>query len=147
MSLKERLNNELKNALKEKQKIKLETIRAIINAVKNYEINNKTELDDSGIEKIISTLVKQRKDSIEQFKKGGREDLVKQEQEELEILLTFLPEQLTEDEIKKIVQETINEMGKVTKKEFGKVMKAIMPKLQNRADGKIVSKIVQDLLS
>jgi uncharacterized protein YqeY len=139
MSLKERLNNELKNALKEKQKIKLETIRAIINAVKNYEINNKTELDDSGIEKIISTLVKQRKDSIEQFKKGGREDLVKQEQEELEILLTFLPEQLTEDEIKKIVQETINEMGKVTKKEFGKVMKAIMPKLQNRADGKIVS--------
>ncbi len=147
MSLKDRLQAELKDALKSKNKIKLETIRSIINAVKNQEINNKTDLNDEAIEKIITTLVKQHKDSIEQFKKGGREDLVKKEEQELEILMQFLPEQLSEDEIREIVQKTIAEIGASSTKDIGKVMKAVMPKLQNRAEGKLVNQIVRESLS
>lgn len=147
MSLKVTLKEEMKKALKAKDKIRLETIRSIINAVKNYEINNKVELDDSGVEKIITTLVKQRKDSIDQFLKGGREDLAAKEQKELEILTNFLPEQLSEEELKKIVKETIQSLGVASKKDFGKIMKNIMPKVGSRADGKTVSKIVQEMLS
>ena len=147
MSLKEKLKTELKNALKAKDKIRLETIRAIINAVKNQEINSKKELDNNEIEKIIATLVKQRKDSIEQFKKGGRDDLVAKEQQELNILLEFLPEQLTEQEIVTIVKQAISELGNVSQKDLGKVMQKVMPKLQNRADGKLVNQIVRKLLS
>ena len=147
MSLKDRLQSELKEALKAKDKVKLESVRAIINAVKNQEINSKTELDDSAIEKIISTLVKQHKDSIEQFKKGNRDDLVKKEEQELKILISFLPEQLSEEDIKKVVKETIAQLGDVSQKDLGRVMKAVMPKLQNRADGKLVNKIVRENLS
>jgi uncharacterized protein YqeY len=147
MSLKDRLQSELKEALKAKDKVKLETVRAIINAVKNQEINSKAELDDSAIEKIISTLVKQHKDSIEQFKKGNRDDLVKKEEQELKILISFLPEQLSEEDIKKVVKETIAQLGDVSQKDLGRVMKAVMPKLQNRADGKLVNKIVRENLS
>ncbi len=147
MSLKDRLNRELKEALKSKDKIKLEAIRAIINAVKNQEINKKTDLQDEEIEKIISSLVKQRKDSIEQFKKGERFDLVKKEEKELEILLTFLPEQLSKEEILKIVKDTISQLGATSLKDMGKVMKAVMVKIQNRADGKLVSEIVKENLS
>ncbi len=146
MSLKETLQDELKTALKAKNKTKLNTIRSIINAVKNFEINNQKELNDSEIEKIISTLVKQRKDSIEQFKQGGRDDLVSKEEEELKILMRFLPEQLSTEEIENRVKEIIAELGNVTKKDFGKVMKATMQKLQNKADGKIVNRIVKSLL-
>jgi uncharacterized protein YqeY len=146
MSLKEKLQNELKIALKSKDKVKLAVVRAIVNAVKNFEINNKAELDDKGVEKIISSLVKQRKDSIEQFKAGNRDDLVKQEEAELEILLGFLPEQLGDEEVEKAVKEIISELGNVTKKDFGRVMKAVMQKLQNRADGKTVNRIVKNIL-
>ncbi len=147
MSLKERLKLELKNALKSKDKVKLGTIRAILNAVKNQEINIKKELDDLEIEKIISTLVKQHKDSIEQFKKGGREDLVEKEQQELDILIEFLPEQLSEKDIEEIVKQTITELGNVSPKDLGKVMKAVMPKIQNKAEGKLVNQIVRKLLA
>ena len=146
MSLKETLQNEMKTALKAKDKIKLTTIRSIINAVKNFEINNKTELDDNGIEKIISTLLKQRKDSIEQFKAGGRQDLVEKEEKELEILRSFLPEQLSVDEVEKIIKDTISELGNVTKKDFGKVMKSVMVKVEGRADGKVVNQLVKKIL-
>jgi uncharacterized protein YqeY len=147
MSLKETLQQDLKEALKSKDKIKLETVRSVINAVKNYEINNKAELDDEGIQKIINTLVKQHKDSIAQFKQGNREDLASKEEEELKILLNYLPKQLTEEEIKSIISDIIAEIGNVTKKDFGKIMKLVMPKLQNRADGKLVSKLVQTMLN
>ena len=146
MSLKETLQISLKESLKKKDKIRLETVRSVINAVKNYEINNRVELDDSGIEKIIVSLVKQHKDSIEQFKKGDREDLAAQEEEELNILMEFLPEQLNEEDIKKIIKETIEELGTVTKKEFGKVMKSVMNKIGTRADGKLVSKLVNQFI-
>ena len=146
MGLKESLQTEMKVALKSKDKIKLETIRSVLNAVKNFEINNKKELDDTGIEKIIATLVKQHKDSIEQFKKGNREDLVSKEQQELEILMSFLPEQLSEEDIKKVVKEVIDETGNVTKKDFGKVMKSVMSRVGSCADGKLVNQIVKQFI-
>ena len=146
MPLKESLQTEMKIALKNKDKVRLETIRSVLNAVKNFEINNKKDLDDAGIQKIIATLVKQHKDSIEQFKKGNREDLVAKEQQELNILMSFLPEQLDEDDIKKVVKEVINEIGNVTKKDFGKIMKAVMSKIGSSADGKLVNQIVKQFI-
>ena len=146
MPLKESLQTEMKLALKSKDKIRLETIRAVLNAVKNYEINNKKNLDDAGIQKIIATLVKQHKDSIEQFQKGNREDLVSKEQKELDILMSFLPEQLGEEDIKKIVKEIIDEIGNVTKKDFGKVMKTVMSRIGSSADGKLVNQIVKQFI-
>ncbi len=95
----------------------------------------------------MATLVKQHKDSIEQFEKGGRTDLVEKEQAELDILETYLPKQLTEAELSALVQETIQEVGATSAKEIGKVMKALMPKIQGRADGKLVNQLVKDLLA
>ncbi len=146
MSLKERLQTEMKDSLKSKDKLRLETVRSIINAVRNEEINRKLILDDPLIEKVITGLVKQRRDSIEQFKIAKRDDLVAKEESELSILMEFLPEQLSEAEIHNIVKSTISEIENVTIKDMGKVMKAVMSKLENKADGKVVSEIVKSFL-
>jgi len=150
-TLKEKLVGDLKKAMLTKDNLTVSTIRLTLAGIKNREIEERgagrlkagENLDDAQVMKVISSLVKQREESIEMFKKGGRDELVKKEQAELEILLRYLPPQLSEAEIEKIANDTIKEVGASGIKDLGKVMKAIMPKLAGLADGKIVNEIVR----
>ena len=147
MTIKEKLQQDLKESLKKKDSLKLNTVRSIINAIKNKEIDLRRELEEDEIYEILNTLAKQRRESIEQYGKGGREDLVEKETKELEIIKEYLPEQLSEEEIEKIVKETIKEVNATSMKDMGKVMKAIMPKVKGRADGKKVNEMVKKILN
>ncbi len=146
MSLKEQLMQDMKAAMKQKEQIRLGTIRQIRSTIKYKEIERKEELDDKGILKVISTLVKQHKDSIEQFTNGGRPELAEKEQAELRVLEAYLPQQMSEDDVKALVQEAIDAVGATSMKEIGKIMKYVMPKAQGRADGKLVNQFVKELL-
>ncbi|WP_127582635.1 GatB/YqeY domain-containing protein [Paenibacillus koleovorans] len=146
MSLSERLNDDMKQSMKNQDKFKLSVIRMIRSAIKNVEIDLKRTLDDNEVLDILSREVKQRKDSLQEFEKAGRSDLAEATQEELVILSEYLPQQLTEEEIKVIVQQTIQETGASSKADMGKVMAALMPKVKGRADGKLVNQAVLRLL-
>ncbi|MBD2844456.1 GatB/YqeY domain-containing protein [Paenibacillus sp. IB182496] len=146
MNLSERLNDDMKQAMKDKDKFKLATIRMVRANIKNQEIDLKRELNDEEVLAIVGREIKQRKDSLQEFKKAGREDLAETTAAEIDIISEYLPEQLTEEEIKVIVQQTIQESGASSKAEMGKVMGALMPKVRGRADGKLVNRIVQQLL-
>jgi len=146
MNLSERLNDDMKQAMKSQDKFKLSVIRMVRAAVKNQEIELKRTLDDNEVLDILSREVKQRKDSLQEFEKAGRDDLAKDIAAEIEIISAYLPKQLTEEEIKVIVQQTIQETGASSKAEMGKVMSALMPKVKGRADGKLVNTIVQQFL-
>ncbi len=147
MSLEERIENEVKAALKQRDKIKVSTLRMLKADIINTKLDqNKKALKDEEIVKIIQRQVKQHKDSIEQFEKGKRPDLVEKEKKELDILLSYMPEQLSEEELKKIIADTIKELEATGKGEMGKVMKSVMERVKGRADGKKVSQIVSSLL-
>lgn len=146
MSLKETLLQDMKEAMKSKDKIRKDTIQLVRSGVLQIEKDNKVELDDEGVLDVITKELKKRRDSIPDFEKGGRMDLVEAINEEIKVLLGYLPEQLSEEEVKKIVEDTINEIGATTMKDMGKVMAAINPKVKGRADGKIVSSFVKGLL-
>ncbi len=147
MGLLQKLQNEMKIAMKNKDKERLSTIRMLISEIKKVQIDTKKELTDEEIIKILQKYAKQRKDAIEQYKKAGREDLVEKEMKELEIVQEFLPKQLSEEEIEKIVDETIKELNATSMKDMGKVMKAVMSKVSGRAEGAIVSQIVKNKLN
>lgn len=147
MSLRERLNDELKASMKSRDEIKLSVIRMIRSSVKNREIEQKQELDDRGIVEIISSLCKQRRESIRLFKEAGRQDLVDKEEKELALLMDFLPQQLTRAELEDIIKKTIAECGAQGPKDMGRVMKALQPAVAGRADGKLVSDVVKELLA
>tara|TARA_B100000586_G_C20102825_1_gene425759 strand:+ start:1711 stop:2112 length:402 start_codon:yes stop_codon:yes gene_type:complete len=123
-----------------------DTIRMLLADIKRYEIDERAKADDAVISNLINRNVKQRRDSIEQFQKGGREDLVAREQEELEVILKYLPEQLSDDEIKDLVQKAITELSVESMKDMGKLMGYLKPKVEGKADMSIVSKLVKDLL-
>ncbi|MGD2278624.1 MAG: GatB/YqeY domain-containing protein [Candidatus Omnitrophota bacterium] len=142
------INEALKQALKAGEKIKISSLRLLINEIKNKKIADRTEkLEDEKVIGVIQKMAKQRKDSIEQFKKGNREDLAKKETEELAILEEYLPEQMSEDELTGIVAESIKAVGATSMKEMGGVMKEVMGRVQGQADGKTVSELVKKLLS
>ncbi len=147
MNLKEKINSEMVSAAKAKDKIKLSAIRMIKSALHNKEIDLKRELSDEELLQVLSSIVKQRKDSIEQFRKGGRVDLVEKEEKELAVVQFFMPEQLSEEEIEEEIEKAIEDVGAVSIKDMGKVMKVVMPRLTGRADGKIVSDKVKAKLS
>jgi len=147
MNLKDQLTEEMKGAARAKDKLRLGTIRMVRSEIKNREIALRHELSDDEILKLLGTMVKQRKDSISQFKKGGRDDLAAKEEQELEILQAYLPEQLDAAEIEKIVKAVIAETGAVGKKDMGKVMQAVMARVAGRADGREVNRLVSSLLS
>src|ERR1700683_3101481 len=146
---------DLKAAMKSNDKLKLSVVRNIQSALKNKEIDDRVkpadpadkrtqdQKDDESVLGIIKTLVKQRKDSIEQFKAGGRQDLVDQEASELKVLESYLPQQLSREAIEAIVVEAISSIGAKTAKDMGAVMKAVLAKTQGAADGKIVSELVK----
>lgn len=146
MSLKQRLADELKNAMKNKDQLRKNVVTMIRADIKQIEVDKRVELTDEDIIEIIAKQAKQRKDSIEEFEKGGREDLVDQAKSELKVLMEYLPEQLSEEEIETILKEVIAEIGATSMKEMGKVMAAAMPKFKGRADGKVVNQIVKKIL-
>jgi len=147
VNLKEKINGEMVSAAKAKDKIKLSAIRMIKSALHNKYIDLKRELNDEELLQVLSSIVKQRKDSIEQFRKGGRVDLVEKEEKELAVVQFFMPEQLSEEEIETEIEKAIEDVGAVSIKDMGKVMKVVMPRLTGRADGKIVSDKVKAKLS
>ncbi len=149
MSLKEQLTADMKEAMKAKEagKQRLSVIRLVRGAVRQLEIDGKKELGDEDVLGVISKEVKQRRDSIEDFKKGGRDDLVSEAEAEIAILLEYLPKQLSEDEVRALVKEAIAATGASSPKDMGRLMKELMPKVKGRADGKMVNEIVKSLLS
>lgn len=147
MSLMDRLYDDMKTAMKNKDKSKLSVIRMLISSVKYAEIEKKSSLSDDQIIDVLSREIKQRRDSLQEFEKANRTDLVEKTKEELIIIQDYLPEQLTEEEVKKIVQETVQEMGAKDKSEMGKVMSAVMPKVKGKADGKMINKLVMEILA
>lgn len=136
----------MKQAMRDKDKFRLTTIRMVRAAVKNQEIDLKRPLEDGEVLDIVSREIKQRKESLQEFQKAGRDDLVKDVAAEIDIISVYLPAQLTEEEIKAIVQQTIQETGASSKADMGKVMSALMPKVKGRADGKLVNQTVQQFL-
>jgi uncharacterized protein YqeY len=147
MSLNERLNEDMKLAMKSQAKFKLSVIRMVRAAIKNLEIEQRRPLDDQEVLDVLSREIKQRRDSLQEFEKAGRDDLAEAVKAEIAILIEYLPQQLTEEEVKSIVQQTIQEVGASSKADMGKVMSALMPKVKGRADGKVVNQAVQQLLS
>jgi hypothetical protein len=123
-----------------------DTIRMLLADIQRYEVDERAEADDTVISNLINKNVKQRRDSIEQFQEGGREDLVVREQEQLEVILKYLPEQLSDDEIKDLVQKAITELSVESMKDMGKLMGYLKPKLEGKTDMSIVSKLVKDLI-
>ena len=147
MTLRERLDEDLKKAMRARDEVGLSVIRMIRSVVKNREIDQKKSLDDAGVADVITSLVKQRRDSIRMFCEAGRDELVAKEEKELALLLGFLPTQLTVEEIGEIVSEAIAATGAVGMKDMGALMKAVIPQVAGRADGSLVSRIVKEKLS
>lgn len=147
MSLKEQLKEDMKTAMKarEEGKLALSVIRMVNAAIKQVEIDKKVELDDAGILDILAKEMKTRNDSLGEFEKGGRQDLVDHVKAEMDVLKKYLPEQMGEEKIRKVVAEAIEACG--DDKNMGNVMKHVMPKTKGRADGKLVSSIVKELLA
>ena len=142
----EKISTELTDAMKQKNEPKKTALRMIKAAIRNEEIASQTTLDDQGILNVISKMSKQYNDSITQFKSANREDLVQKEQTELNVLLEYLPQQLSEEEIATIAKDIVSNLSEENRSNFGIIMKEVMPKLKGQADGSIVSKIVKDLL-
>ncbi len=147
LSLLDNINQDLKTAMLSKDVIVRDTIRMLLSEIKRYEIDERVEADDSIITTLINKTVKQRRDSVEQFKNGGRDDLVKKEQEQLNVILRYLPEQLAEDQIQTLVQEGINSLSASSMKDMGRLMGHLKPQLEGKADMSVVSKIIKNLLS
>lgn len=146
MALKEKISEDMKAAMKAHEKDRLAVIRMVRSAIRQMEIDGKKELDDEGVIAVISKEVKMRKDSLEEFQKGGREDLVAKTQAEIDVLLPYLPKQLSEEEIAALVKEAVEQTGASAPKDMGKVMGVLMPKVKGRADGKLVNGIVKSML-
>ncbi|MDQ0339633.1 uncharacterized protein YqeY [Caldalkalibacillus uzonensis] len=147
MSLAEQLNSDMKQAMKNKEKTRLSVIRMVKAALKNEEIKLGRALTDEDVLTVLSREMKQRKESLQEFEKAGRDDLVETLKEEISVLETYLPEQMSEDELRQLVSDTITEVGAVSKADMGKVMGAIMPKVKGKADGALVNRLVQEALS
>ncbi|MBT2690470.1 GatB/YqeY domain-containing protein [Bacillus sp. ISL-47] len=147
MSLLERLNEDMKQAMRNKEKEKLTVIRMIKASLQNEAIKLGEELNEEQELTVLSREVKQRKDSLHEFEKAGREDLVEKIRTELQYVELYMPKQLSEEEVSKIVAETVAETGASSKADMGIVMAAIMPKVKGKADGSLVNKLVQQHLS
>ena len=147
MQLRERLNAGMKDAMKSRDALRLSAIRMLLSSVKNREIELRRELSETEITETIVTLCKQRRESIRLFKEAGRQDLVDKEEAELALLMDFLPQQLTREEIESLVDKVIAETAAASGKDMGKVMKALQPLVSGRADGKLVSEVVKEKLA
>ncbi len=147
MALRDKLDRDLKEAMKGRDKERLSVLRMILSEIKNREIEDRKPIDESALLALLARNAKQRRESIEQFQKGGREDLVAQETRELRMILEYLPQPLTEDELRKAVEEAVAKVGATSAKEMGAVMKHVMAEVGGKADGKRVNQIVREILS
>lgn len=148
MSLKEKINNDLKDAMRSADKIRLQTVRSIRALILEFEKSGTgKQLTPEEEVSMLTTAAKKRKESIEQFRNAGREELAKQEEAELEIIMSYLPKQLTEEEILNEVKRLSSELGVTSKEGFSKLMPAVMKELKGKADGKVVRSIVEKFLS
>jgi len=148
--LKQKIINDLKQAMKEGNAAKRDTLRMLDSMIKNVEIEKKKReegLSDAEIEEVAARAIKQRKDSAAQYEAGGRSDLAENEKKEIEIIMQYMPEQLGEEEARKIIKEIIAEAGAKDKSEIGKVMGAAMSRLKGQIDGTVVKKIAEEELS
>lgn len=146
MSHKEKLQNDLKTAMKARDELRVSTIRLALSAVRNLEIDKGRELTDEETMEVLSREAKRRRESIEGAEKAGRPDIAAKEAQELEILTVYMPEQLGEDEIEQIAKEVVFEVGAAGPKDRGRVMSALMQRVRGRADGKVVSQVVERIL-
>ncbi len=147
MGLKSRITADITIAVKGRDQFTVDALRMVISAVKNKEIEKKADIDDKAIISILSTLVKQRREAAELYRKGNREELAAKEEKEIELLKVYLPEALSDDELVKIVAGAADEVGAASLADMVKVMKAVMAKVAGRADGTVVSDLVKKQLS
>jgi uncharacterized protein YqeY len=144
MGLKDQILEDMKRYMKEKNQVALGAIRMLRSEIRNAEIDKSGDLDDEEIVRVVKSSIKKRKDSANQYRDAGRDDLAAKEEEEIEVLEKYMPKQLSEEEIKEIIAEEMKELDIIDKKHFGRIMKAVMAKVGNRADGKLVSKMVKE---
>jgi len=147
MTLKDRLNEAMKEAMRAKAPLRLSTIRLVRSAIKNREIEARCELDDPEVIGVLSTLVKQRRESAQVYRENDRVELAEKEEEELAIIQEFLPAQLDEEEIRGIIEEAVAAVGAASMKEMGQVMKIVAARTTGRADGRLVSELVKARLA
>ena len=146
MQLKAEIQDSMKSAMRSGDKVTLESLRLALSVIKNEEIKARRELTTDEIQRTITTLCRQRSESIEMFQKGGRNDLVEKEQAELKVLQRFLPQPLTDDELKSAIRIAIRESGAQGLQDLGKVMKEVMPRVGGRSDGKRVNELAREIL-
>ena len=146
MSLKDQLGEDLKSAMKEKDTIRKNVVQLIRAGVKQIEVDKRVALDDEGVTEVIAKQLKQRRDSLPEYEKSGRDDLIAQLKREMEILMGYLPKQLSHEELEDIVKEAVLATGAKTIKDIGKVMSYVMPKTKGVADGKEINAIVRSML-
>jgi len=147
MALKERLDEDLKSAMRAREQLRLDTIRGLKSAIKYREIEIMKSLDDAGVLGVVASEIKRRRDSVEQYRAGNRQDLVDKEEAEIVVLQAYLPAQLGEAELRAKVDEVVERTGAKGMKDMGAVMKALLPEVQGRAEGKTVSDMVKSRLS
>ena len=146
MTMKDRLNDDLKQAMRDRDTVRRDVIRYLRSEIRNQEIRVQDDLDDDGVVQVLSRQAQQRRDSIEAFAQADRTDLVEKEQAELAIIMRYLPQQMTRDEIASLVQQVIADVGASGPGDMGKVMSQIMPQVRGRAEGREVSSIVMETL-
>jgi len=147
MGLKEQIPEDLKNALRNKKSLELSVLRMLQAALKNREIDNKKEaLKDEDVISVVGAEIKKRRDAVKEFEKVNRPDAANLEKAEIEILMKYMPQQMSEDEIRDVVKNAVEETQAESMKDIGKVMKALMPKVKGKADGSTVNKIVREML-
>jgi uncharacterized protein YqeY len=147
MSLKVRIQDDVKDAMRARERERLATLRLVTAAIKQREVDERIELDDDQTLAVLGKMVKQRRESLEQYEKAGREDLAAQERLELKIIQTYLPEPLGEEELSSLIKSTIEELGASNIRDMGPVMNALRGKVQGRADMKAVSQAVKTQLT
>jgi len=147
MTLKEQLNDAMKAAMKARDNLRLSAVRMVLSSVKNREIEQRKEMDDQGIMDVVSTLAKQRRESIRMYREGNRPELAEKEEAELDILLGFLPVQLSHEDIEELVSKVISDLNALGPKDMGRVMKAVAPLTAGKADGRVVSEVVKTKLA
>ena len=144
MTLKERLTNDLKDAMKNKDQVRKSVVTLVRAAIKQKEVDERVELDDVDVMDIVSKQLKQRNEALVDFKKAGRDDLISQTEEEIEILLTYLPKQLTDDELREYIKQAVEQVGATSVKDIGKIMGILMPKVKGKADGRRINNLVSE---
>jgi len=147
MSLKEQIKSDIKEAMRAKDVTKRDTLRNINTAIKQIEVDERKELNNTEVEAILTKYLKQREDALKQFKEAGRDDLVAKEEAEIAIVKNYLPEPLSDEELKSLVQEIAKEVGATSMKDMGKVMGSIKKRVGSRADGSKVNKFFKDIIS